>query len=95
MGYAPHATANISDALEAAKRMASVDLLLCDVRLPDGDGSRLAELLRRSNPATKVVLMSGADFPHVDVDACVRKPVEFDALMNVLASALSGSDSSG
>lgn len=36
-----------------------IDLLITDVSLPDGDGWRLADELRRAHPALKVIWTSG------------------------------------
>ena len=57
----PHAQAIFSatscaDALEHIDRLSSLDLLICDVRLPDADGFQVLDRARLSDSGTKVVM---------------------------------------
>ncbi|MCG8450570.1 MAG: sigma-54 dependent transcriptional regulator [Pirellulales bacterium] len=66
-GLQVDASDGYADALEKL-RQTSYDMLLADVRLPDGDGFDLLEQVRRNYPETHVVLMTG----YGDADAAVE-----------------------
>lgn len=42
---------------------ADIDMALLDVRLPDGDGTQLIEVLRRANPRVKVLILTASFEP--------------------------------
>jgi two-component system invasion response regulator UvrY len=48
-----------ADAL-AHESLAAVDVVLCDVHLPDGDGITLMRALHRAYPDVAVIIMSGS-----------------------------------
>jgi CheY-like chemotaxis protein len=61
----PHAQAIFSatscaEALERMDRLSSLDLLICDVRLPDADGFQVLERARLSSSGTKVVMTTAS-----------------------------------
>ena len=70
------------------------ELLLSDVRLPDGNGVALAKLLRKRNPKLPVLLISG----YVDDESrkllepsdftLLAKPLSADALARAVRRAL-------
>jgi DNA-binding response OmpR family regulator len=66
----------------------SLDILICDRKLPDGDGVELAGLARHSNPRLQVILMSGTGMPELLGDSCsvLVKPFTGRALLERLAS---------
>jgi DNA-binding NtrC family response regulator len=52
---------NAEEALAAARSFAgTIDLLVTDVRLPEEDGTALAETLLAGHPAMRVLFLSGA-----------------------------------
>jgi DNA-binding response OmpR family regulator len=58
--YVVHACRSVSDAeFVFAREKGSFDLLLSDLILPDGRGTDLALLLRRSKPSLAAILVSG------------------------------------
>jgi CheY-like chemotaxis protein len=62
-GYRVHEAANSSEAMEVlGSPDVPIDLVLCDVRMPDGsmDGFGLARWIREHHADVKVVLSSGA-----------------------------------
>jgi DNA-binding NarL/FixJ family response regulator len=40
--------------------LADIDMALLDVRLPDGDGTQLIEVLRTANPRVKVLILTAS-----------------------------------
>jgi DNA-binding NarL/FixJ family response regulator len=40
--------------------LADIDMALLDVRLPDGDGTQLIEVLRRAAPRVKVLILTAS-----------------------------------
>jgi CheY-like chemotaxis protein len=68
-----------------------IDLLLCDVKLPEMRGEALAEELCRSRPALRVVFMSGLAGSSDSSWPFVRKPIDLDDLVGVLEQSLSPS----
>jgi two-component system, cell cycle sensor histidine kinase and response regulator CckA len=59
-GYIVVAATGCHDAVGLAGSMTqAIDLLICDVRLSDGDGRDLADRLQRMIPDLHVLLMSG------------------------------------
>ena len=64
------------------------DLLLTDLRLPGMNGTALAARLQHSLPELAVVVMSALPEPPEGIPYFVRKPVDFDALLEVLNGAL-------
>ena len=89
-GFDTSTAANLLEA-RAALAAAHYDLVLVDMRLPDGDGLELVGALEKS-PHTAVVLVTG----HASVDSAVRafrkgvtdyltKPVDLKRLAEILA----------
>ena len=58
LGYTVYAAANGSEAMSIAQRTADLDLLLTDVVMPQMSGKELADQLRSSQPAVKVLFTS-------------------------------------
>ena len=78
------------DALEQLSKQ-QFEMLLVDVRLPDGDGFDLLELVRRNHPETHVILMTGYGDPDAAVEAVragaadyLTKPLISDELLLVI-----------
>ena len=61
-GYELDTATRYADALDKLRQKA-YDLVLCDVRLADGDGFDLLEKCRRNWPAAQVILMTGYGTP--------------------------------
>lgn len=89
-------TASFSHDIENAKRMiqsSSFDVVLVDLKLPDGDGSETLREIHRQRPDTKTILITGypdqlkqksADIPELQPDAVFLKPIDPAKLMNVI-----------
>src|SRR5689334_21467788 len=58
-GYATAQACDGVDALEVAAKMDAVDILVTDVMMPQMLGDELARRLRQSEPALKVLYLTG------------------------------------
>ena len=68
-GYVVIAASSAAVALHFLQsKTLSIDTLICDRRLPDGDGMELAGLALHLHPGMQVILMSGAAMPEVNQD---------------------------
>lgn len=93
-GFAVHVAATPSDALQKAKELPELQLLLVDVDLPEMSGSELARRVERLHPGLIVVVMSGysADGRHVAGFGrdwhFLRKPFSNQQLLETVGKAL-------
>jgi response regulator NasT len=76
-------------------REAEADLVLLDVRLPDGDGLAAAREILASRPARPLLLMTAFATPDLatearraGVRACIDKPFDLDRLVRLVEDAL-------
>ena len=89
-GYAVHQAVDGVEALETVERH-RIDLVLSDVKMPRLDGASLARQLRSRGDPIPVVLMS-AVYAEVDLPGVrfLRKPVDCEHLLGIIAAALPG-----
>ncbi|HEY4233379.1 MAG TPA: sigma-54 dependent transcriptional regulator, partial [Lacipirellulaceae bacterium] len=94
-GYELDAAARYADALDQLRRK-TYDLVLCDVRLSDGDGFDLLEKCRRNWPASQVILMTGYGTADGAIEAIragafdyLTKPLIDDELLMAIERAVS------
>ncbi len=87
---APSVAAAVAEA-----RNRTIDLVLTDLRMPEGDGLALLEELRRLNPQIPVVVMTAFGTIQTAVDAMKRgaadyltKPIDLDELEVLVARVL-------
>lgn len=73
----------------------SYDLLITDVRLPDGLGTELIEVLKKKGSDTRTLLVGGHPGPETrglagkgNCIGCLEKPVDFNALISAVRKAL-------
>ncbi len=93
--YELMAASDIGDALELVQARGGVDLVLTDIRLPDGTGPELIERLRKIYPGARAVYVSGLPRDE-EIDAVVerhravfvQKPVDFSTLAEVVERQL-------
>jgi putative two-component system response regulator len=92
-----YATARAAGTAEARRLLAdeAYELMLCDVRMPDGSGLELAELAASEHPDMAVVMVSGFDDRHVAETALdlgafdyVLKPFRPNEVFIAVANAL-------
>jgi len=81
-------------ALEALERH-GFDLVLTDLLLPEVSGWEIARVAKRRSPGSRVILMSGnivAEdlWSEASVDACLKKPIDLNRLLGVMAEVLGG-----
>lgn len=78
-----------------------VDVMLCDVGLPDMDAAALVQASRRRAPATRVLMFSGRHDAHVaetllhaGASAYITKPLPLRELRDILDRAVAGTPAS-
>jgi DNA-binding NtrC family response regulator len=93
-GFDPQMRHNCADALKAAGSLRP-DVILLDIRLPDGDGLALLPKLLDEVPAARVIVMTAHGNERIAVDAMkagayeyLTKPVELDELVLVVRRAI-------
>lgn len=89
-GYDVNGTMHGSDALEIASQN-QVDMVLCDYNLPDVDGLRVCQRLRKINPETILFLTTASDSTaladparKIGVSKIFPKPLNLNDLFDTL-----------
>lgn len=99
-GYAVRTAAGATDGVRQLRESnEAIDLLVTDVRMPDGTGQQVVDAARSSHPETRVLYMSGLPGYHpgvaelIEDDAAVlAKPFTPDTLVNAVRDALTKPD---
>ena len=98
MGHAIRLACNGTEALKIARGVA-IDLLITDILMPDGDGLVLIEGLKKSQPAVRVLAISGGG-RYMDsreylkiaegfgADAAIMKPFNREKFLQGLGRAM-------
>jgi DNA-binding NtrC family response regulator len=80
---------------ETLEREAEADLVLLDVRLPDGDGLAAARELLARRPGRPLLLMTAFATPELVAEAtrtgvrrCIDKPFDVDAMARIVDESL-------
>lgn len=63
MGHAAVSAGDVRHAMEKLAGLKRVDLLVTDMRLPDGDGVEVIQRTRERFPAVKVLVITGSPIP--------------------------------
>ena len=90
-------TANcFKEALQLGNSDRSLDLVVADLRLPDGDGIELIQELRKTNPGCQFIVLTGFGSIEAAIRATksgaehfITKPFELDELLNLIERSLS------
>ena len=86
-----------ADGIKSASSMLRTfdfDLLICDLRLPDGTGVDILDHLPRKSPRMPAILLTGAALEQVPVqkdasfDAYLQKPLDFGLLQRAVCKLL-------
>lgn len=94
-GYAVSTAYSIEEAKQLFDEI-KFNLILTDVRLPDGDGVEILKYVKDENPAIQVILMTGYTDIKTAVSAMklgafdyVAKPINSDQILDTIQQALS------
>ena len=94
-GYVTVSATSGREALEAAARLGSVDLLVTDLRMPPMNGDELARQLRRTEPDLKVLYLTGcSDYFFTErgtpgpSEAFLEKPCDMQMILTAVTSIL-------
>ena len=81
---------------ETLEREGEADLVLLDVRLPDGDGLATAREVLSRRPERPLLLMTAFATPELTAEAarsgvrrCIDKPFDMDAVARIVDESLS------
>jgi 3-phenylpropionate/trans-cinnamate dioxygenase ferredoxin reductase subunit len=92
--YQVETARNGQQAIQMA-RATPFDLVVTDVRMPDGDGIALTEALRELDPDPQVIWMTAyhcgahqAEMKRLGVCCCLEKPIEIGEIRRVVGEAL-------
>jgi DNA-binding response OmpR family regulator len=91
-GYGVCTAGCVAEALRAAERE-SIDLVVCDLTLPDGNGSELVRELRQRRPVPAIAVTGHTEDSEFPADAqanfCERltKPVQLPILLAAIENA--------
>lgn len=87
-----------ADCLDTAKNrleQAKIDLCLTDMRLPDGDGLELVEIIQKNHPHIPIAVITAHGNMETAIEALkkgafdfVSKPVDLNILRNLVSTAL-------
>jgi CheY-like chemotaxis protein len=84
-GYAVQLAPDYRLALEVLESNALVDLLVCDIVMPDRvNGLALGRMARLRRPELKIIYITGHDIPGVEDEALgpvLRKPIDNDLFL--------------
>jgi len=82
-------TGSVAEALTVARRAGTIDLLVTDLQLPDGDGSQIARTLVRQRPEMRSLFLSGDRPPVLGFgQSFLRKPARIDSIMGEIRGLL-------
>jgi two-component system, cell cycle sensor histidine kinase and response regulator CckA len=93
-GYSVMTATSGEEALQVAKKAATIDLLLTDLIMKPMNGPELAEKLRETNPTIKVLFMSGYTQDYIRENLGLHnvpflvKPVLTEALLEKIPELL-------
>jgi DNA-binding NtrC family response regulator len=80
---------------QTLERETEADLVLLDVRLPDGDGLAAARVLMARRPGRPLLLMTAFATPELAAEAaragvfcCIDKPFDLEAVARIVDQAL-------
>lgn len=92
MGYELVFAAGVAEAAEKVESLDRIDMLITDMRLPDGIGTEAIVTLRKKHPAAKVMIMTGSPNPGAGFteEVVLAKPFEMKDLEAAVRRHLEG-----
>lgn len=84
-----------NEAVKVLNARKDIDLIITDVRMPDGDGLLVLQESVKLNSKLPVVIITGfSDFPEDELrskgaTAVISKPINYEELLNVISSSVS------
>lgn len=86
---------SVTDALRKLKE-ADFDLLVTDLRMPDGNGTEVVRRFHEKHPMGKIIIMTGSLAPDKDLKAVadiqlcgfMAKPFDLDVMRSIVDKAL-------
>ncbi len=94
-GYQVITASTKNEALQLGQSERPADLVLCDLRLPDGDGIDFMTEFKRNNPTSLFIVLTGFGTIDIAVRATkhgaehfVTKPFELNEIMNLIDKTL-------
>jgi DNA-binding NtrC family response regulator len=95
-GYQVITASSMKEALQLGQTERGLELVLLDLRLPDGDGLNLIAELKNTNPNTQFIAMTGFGSIEAAVRATksgaehfITKPFELDEVLNLIEKTIS------
>ncbi len=95
-GFQVITSSSMKEAIQLGQSERPADLVLVDLRLPDGDGIDLMTELKRNNPATQFIVLTGFGTIESAIRATksgaehfITKPFELDEVLNLIDRTLS------
>jgi CheY-like chemotaxis protein len=83
------AAGSVEEAVGAAGRAETIDLLLADMNLPDGSGEEVARRVTRCHPHMRCLFLSGDRPPRLAAgQAYLRKPASVRTILGEIDSLL-------
>lgn len=94
-GHQVITAASVKEALQLGQTEHALDLVLTDLRLPDGDGINLIDELRKTNPNSDFIVLTGFGTIEAAVRATksgashfITKPFELDEVLSLIEKTL-------
>jgi len=83
------ATGSVAEALTVAGRAGTIDLLVTDLHLPDGNGPQIAQNLGRQRPEMRSLFLSGDLPPQLGAgQSYLRKPARIASILGEIRGLL-------
>ncbi len=91
-GYRVIAATTGEAAIQRANE-ATIDLLICDFCLPDMNGDRVCEQVRKLQPQCRLFLVTAYGLPEIvekantlDIESIFHKPIDLELLLSTIAA---------
>lgn len=93
--YITYQASNAREAIDIVKRNENIDVMLCDLIMPEMDGTEMIEKIRNENPDISMIVMTAYSDPNKVCDAMKKgannfllKPLDISLLESSIKSAV-------